>query len=569
MRYYGSLAYQPDQDRPWVMRGIPPHVAIRLKQIFPRVPKTAVAPFHFDHTDSICTDLSWFMDRYPLEVTDSDRARLNGGKDSFNATQAELERILLQAFVPPPYLGLRDGFAIRPYQAQAIEIAYRSRCLLLGDDLGLGKTYAAAGFCLKPGTLPAAVVVQTHLQGQWEQKITEFTSMRVHKIKGTRPYDLPPADIYIFKYTQLAGWVDVFTTGYFKTAIYDEVQELRTGMVSAKGCGAHRLSENAEFRLGLSATPIFGYGIEVWNIYNCLACDVLGSQGDFYREWVSDGMVKDPDALGTYLREQHVFLRRLKADVGQQMPKVNILHEIIESDGEPLKSIEAIAHDLAVRTVTGTFIERGKASRELDMLVRHATGVGKAPHVAAFARMLLEAGTPIVLAGWHRDVYDIWLRELAPFNPVMYTGTESPKQKEESVQLFCSGASKVLIISLRSGAGLDGLQFHCSTILFGELDWSKKIHEQLIGRLDREGQAEQVMALYLTCEDGSDPPILDVLAIKESQSRGIVDPGKPFEASHSDDSRMKALAQMFLGQREYSRLTSNHATSQPEQAALL
>lgn len=553
MRTYGSLAF--NQDRGWVMTGIPPHVAIRLKQLFPRIPKGMTAPFYFDHTDPMCADLCWFTDRYPMEMESSDRLKLDQGLQSFNALQAELETILLPDYVPPAYLGLRKGQEVRPYQAQAVEVVRRSRTLLLGDDLGLGKTYSATALFLTPGTLPAAVVVQTHLQIQWEEKITTFTNLRVHKIKGTRPYSLPPADVYIFKYSQLYGWVDVFQQGLFKSVAFDEVQELRTGVSSLKGRGAKVLSQSVAYRLGLSATPIYGYGLEVWNIYDALDCNVLGTLSDFAREWAGyDRTVKDPEALGSYLREQHVFLRRLKADVGQQLPAVNTIHQTVESDGDAIKSIEELARQLARRAMTGSFMERGQAARELDMRARQATGIGKAPYVAAFVRMLLENGTPVVLAGWHRAVYDIWLAELAEFNPVMYTGTESPKQKNEAQQAFVSGQSNLFIISLRSGAGLDGLQFRCSTIVHGELDWSKKVHEQLVGRLDREGQEDQVMSIYLTCEDGSDPPILDVLAIKESQSRGIVDPGKPFEIRKSDDSRIRALARMFLGRREFEQL---------------
>lgn len=558
MRTYGALAYLKDADN-WVMTGVPPHVAIRLKQIFPRIPKTSTNPFRFDNTTAICADLCWFMDRYPMAMSDDDAGRVRGGKQSFETSQTEIERVLSGEYLPAALVGLREGQVVRPYQAQFGEVWIRSKRMVLGDDIGIGKSYSMAAFCLQPGTLPAAVVVQTHLQEQWRDKIETFTTLRAHKINSTKPYPLPPADVYLFKYSQLAGWVDVFSTGFFRTVGYDEVQELRTGMASQKGQGAHVLSLHAEYAAGFSATPIYGYGAEIWNIYRCLASDVLGDSMDFRREWTDNqGRVKDPDALGSALREQHAFLRRTKADVGQHVPPVNVVHEIIESDSDALKSIETLARQLAMRTVTGSFTERGQAGRELDMMVRQATGVGKARHVAAFCRLLLDAGNPIILAGWHREVYDIWLRELRVYKPVMYTGTESPKQKEESVRAFLAGETDLFIISLRSGAGLDGLQARCSTVVFGELDWSKKIHEQLIGRVDREGQENYpIMAIYLTCEDGSDPPILDVLALKESQSRGIVDPGKPFEAQHSDDSRIKALAQMYLGKRNHLKIVDD------------
>lgn len=560
MRTYGNLSYNNEHSK-WVMTKIPPNVAIRLKQLFPRIPKHETLEYTFEDTLDQCADLAWFIQRYPLEMSCADSNRLNVRTSAYQDVQLELENILSQNYQAPTYAGLREGEKVRPYQAQAVEIANRSKVLLLGDDLGLGKTYSSIALFLsgaQQGRLPVAVVVQTHLQGQWEKKITSFSTLSVHKIKGTKPYELPNADVFIFKYSQLMGWIDTFRTGIFKRCAFDEVQEIRTGTESQKGQAAKELSTHAEVVLGLSATPIYGYGSEIWNIYHCMGSDVLGSREDFEREWLCDDRaVKDPEALGAYLREQHVFLRRLKADVGQQLPRVNVLHEIVESDSQALAGIDAIARQLARRALTGSFAERGQASRELDMMVRQATGIGKARSVAAYARILLRSGVPLILCGWHRAVYEIWLDELAEFKPVMYTGTESPKQKDAAVMAFSSGETNLFILSNRAGAGIDGLQYRCSWIIFGELDWSKKVHLQLIGRLDREGQDEQVTAIYVTTEDGSDPPILDVLAIKESQSTGIVDPGKALEPNYRDSSRLKALAKRYLGKAEYKDLTEN------------
>lgn len=55
-------------------------------------------------------------------------------------------------------------------------------------------------------------------------------------------------------------------------------------------------------------------------------------------------------------------------------------------------------------------------------MMRQATGIAKAPYVLEFVRMLVESGESVMLYGWHRDVYNIWLERLAEFNPVMYTG---------------------------------------------------------------------------------------------------------------------------------------------------
>ncbi len=307
------------------------------------------------------------------------------------------------------------------------------------------------------------------------------------------------------------------------------------------------LSKNVDYVLGLSASPIYNYGNEIWNVMNIINHGCLGTENEFLREWTRYGnSVFDPKALGTYLRESCLMLRRTRSDVGRELPPVNKIIHTVQYDSETAYKNMEIAKMLAVKVISGSFVERGQAARELDMMLRHDTGVGKAVGVANYVRILLENGEPIILAGWHRDVYDIWLKELKEFNPVMFTGSESPIEKDAAKNAFINGKTNLFIISLRSGIGLDGLQHRCNTVVIGELDWSPKVHEQLISRADRDGQKEQVTAIYLICDDGSDPPIIDMLGLKSSQSHGILNPLSAIESVHSDDSRIKVLAEQYL-----------------------
>lgn len=553
IRTYGALAL--DGDR-WTLSGTPPHLAIRLKQIFPRIAKAAVAPFTFPHDWPTCADLGWFTSRYPMVMSASDRALLTQGREAFEAKQAELERILMPDYVLPETVGLAPGQVIRAYQAQAIELLMASTGLLLGDEVGLGKTYVTAGACLRPGALPAAVVVQTHLQKQWAKKIGEFTGLRTHIIKGTKPYDLPPADIYLFRYSQILGWIDTFKAMQFKLVAYDEIQELRTGRGTGKGAAAYRLSSLATYRLGLSATPIMGYGAEIWNIMQFINETALGSFEDFGREWCGmnhrNGKMNliDPKALGTFLRDEHTFLRRTKHDVGQMMPPVNRIVETVDYDAAKVASVEALATALAIRATTGGFEERGRAARELDIMMRQTTGVAKAKSVAGVARIVVEGGAPLVLVGWHREVYDIWNAELADLKPAMYTGSESPAAKAKNLERFLSGETEILIMSLRSGAGIDGMQFRSSTMIFGELDWSPGIHHQCLGRLDREGQKDPVTGIFLVVDEGSDPPMMEVLGVKASEATQVIDPTLGVQPVHADRAKLQGLVEIYLAKRK-------------------
>jgi hypothetical protein len=424
--------------------------------------------------------------------------------------------------------GFRNGSGPYPGQRQAIELYYKRKGLLVADEGGGGKTWVAMGAMVGSPYLPAAVVVDANLAIQWKEEFLDpYTYLTSHIIEGTRPYSLPPANVYLFKYSNIAGWVDIAATGFFKQVIFDEIQAGRTGDTSDKGKAMKVFADNAEMRLGLSATFFFNYGAEAWNVMRYVDPDLLGPFDEFVREWcvMAPGgkwKVENPDALGAYLRQTQAVIRRKG-----QGRKVNRLMVNVDYDEDVAEKSEDLARALAIRVVTGKFAESGQAARELDALARHTTGVAKAKSVAAYVRILLERDVPVILAGWHRDVYDIWMEELGDFKPVMITGSETASKKNRNKLAFIKGDTNLLIISLRSGQGIDGLQKRCRTIVIGELDWAPPVYDQLIWRVDRPGQlSDEIDVLFCVSDGGSDPTVLSVNAIKRDQSRGIHDPNE-------------------------------------------
>jgi hypothetical protein len=546
-RIYGRLAFN-QAGRFWEITELEPQVAIRAKRIFPRIASTQVGSYTFVDSDETRAELEWFLARYPLDVSGGDREALASGRLRYERIRSEIEGVLLRSWKPSTVPArLRDGVTLRPNQARVVEVARRTGRLIVADDVGLGKTLGALAAVMDDRYLPCAIMVQPHVANQWfDEFIRKFTTLSAHVIAGTVPYPLPDRDCYIFKYSNAYGWVNIAETGRFRSIVFDEVQELRHGRLTDKGAAADVFARHAGLRIGLSATPIFGYGGEMFNICDIIEPGILGTREEFIREWCTTNdekkmVVKDAAALGAHLRDLHLILR----EVGQGPPPNRIIHDV-PYDEEAAAADEALARALAIKVLKGSFTERGQAARELDMMARHATGVAKARHVAAFCRILLEAGTPIILGGWHRDVYDIWMRELAPFKPLLYTGSETPRQKDEVKQAFMAGESDCIIMSLRSGAGLDGLQHRCATVVHGELDWSREVHKQLAGRLRPHARTDPITEIYVVADGGSDPLIASVQGLKASQARGIIDPKGGLEQVHTDESRIKALAQMYL-----------------------
>lgn len=530
----------------WQLSDMPPHVVIKFKHLFPKIKQSAVQPFHIDNNDETCCDLEWFHSRYPFDMSDGHRALMQKRSRDYREFQEENMRLISGEYTPPAIIGFKDGKELKDFQLTAVALFNRVKRLLIADVVGLGKTVEALGGLMNPDTLPALVVVQSHLPDQWCDKIEEFTSLDAHAIKITKPYKLIRKDIIVIKYTNIAKWIDVLAEYGFKTMVLDEVQEVRR-LESQKHEACKTLADNMEYVLGLSGTPIVNYGNETYNLFTVIDPTIFPNREEFSREWLSgERMVNDPQALGAYLKERCSYIRRTKSDVGYKGEPPNKIVHTVDFDKKAIDEMQDRAKVLAHAVLQGSFVERGQASRELSIMVRKATGVSKAKYVAEYVRMILENDEKVLLAVWHRDVYDIITEELKEYNPVWYSGTESENQKNASKEAFINGDSKIMLISLRSAVGLDGLQECCSYVVFGEFDWTGAMHEQVIGRLDRYGQTKQVTAIFLASDSGSDPIVMDIIGMKKSQQDGIMNPFGVKEKNNSDDTIIKSFAQKLL-----------------------
>jgi SNF2 family DNA or RNA helicase len=546
----GIIRHDPKKNM-WVIE-CAPHVAIRLKRVFARINTYDFGTLRLSATPENSFDLQWFLQRYPMVVE-------NPGTLSTLAARHERKATLIEEILAGS-LSLRKfdlKLPLREYQAHAVEMWYGAGGLLLADDVGLGKTAVCCGGVIDPRLRPALVVCQTHLPYQWRDQFHKFTDLRVHILKKSTPYNLAAdgrmPDVIISNYHKLAGWAETLAP-LIKSVTFDEVQELRHRDTN-KYLAARHITENVEFRLGLSATPIYNYGGEIFNVISMLSPDALGEWAEFQREWCiyddQKPIIRDTKAFGIYAREAGLMLRRTRKEVKRELPEVTVVPHYIEAKPDAILALKGKAIELAKlilaqkETIKG---QKMRASGEFDMKMRQATGISKAPFVAQFVKFLVEENDePVVLFGWHREVYNIWMEELKSLRPVLYTGTESPKEKEESKQKFLKGESKVLIISLRAGAGMDGLQDICHVAVFGELDWSPGVHEQCIGRIHRDGQDDPCTAYYLLSDSGSDPIISDVLGIKKQQIEGIRDPNQELVTKlQTDGDHIKRLAEKFL-----------------------
>ena len=543
-RTYGTLSYNR-RSRCWVVKG-DPSVTEMCKRLFPGSAGSKRGEARFPAHRRTAGELCWLMMRFPLTVKMADLPLWDKAVAEARAYAVRQEQAArLPSRMTPPE-GSFTGELMAFQQEGLAFLLQHDRCLL-ADEMGLGKTVQALSWLASTGLFPALVIPPAHLTRNWQEETARFLRIggappRVHVVRGLKPYDLPEADVYVMHYLLLRGWKEALPTLPFRAVIFDEIQELRhTG--TEKYSAASLLSESCEHVIGLSGTPIYNKGGEIWNVINILDYHFLGDWESFSREWCygyGNAVVVKPDLLGAYLKREGLMLRRTKQEVLKELPpKRRLVQELDWNDKVYARLMEPILPELLRWKSDGTLTASTRAMLEeqISQRARQATGVAKAPYVCQFVRALLEGGEKVLLFAHHHEVMDIYKKELHAFAPGFITGRETSAMKDRAVERFMTGKTDLVCISLRAASGLNLQRATC--VVFGELDWSPAVHSQAEDRAHRIGQEESLLCYYLVSPQGSDAAMQEALGLKVSQFVGLMG-DTPVSAREAADAASQA-----------------------------
>lgn len=526
-----------------------PAVMECAKRVFPGS-RTKSGVLKFPATRRLFGELNWFLLRYPMDIKCAARFATDREKALEHAARRETNHEMAPTHPKAHFEG-----TLYEYQATGVSFLTHNQRALLADEMGLGKTVVALASLAATEAFPAVIVAPSSVQRQWVRMAEVFLRApsresllqeQAHIIKGTKPYRFPDLPLHVIHYGLLDYWRDTLRDLGYKAIVFDEIQELRhTG--TNKYSAASLLASDAVYCWGLSGTPVYNYGSEIWSVLNILDYHCLGDFDSFTVEWC-DGygtkVVKKPDVLGDYLRREGLMIRRRKADVqGELPPKRRIVMDIAHDESEYRKLINearSLARDYAGMT---DFHEKGVAARKIEGAVRRAAGVAKAPFVADFVASLIAAGERPLVFSYHHDVHnEIATKLWQTCRVVKITGVESPSDKEYAVRSFAGGDAQAALISLRCAAGLDGLQGVGTCVVFAELDWSPAVHSQCEDRLHRIGtEAESILCYYLVSSTGFDEVVQTALGLKVGQFVGLMGDDAPADTSGEARAHLQAI----------------------------
>jgi len=500
-------------------------------------PDEAIVP----DTEHNVKKIKWIMERYPLEI----RSKFIWQRKTRHMVipKRRWTRIEKLRKANP---GQQFRGTLLNFQREGLDFLTKSSGnALLADEMGLGKTVQTLAYlATEKQTFPALIVAPLVTLSNWQREIQKFLKKRSRNgriveedspssvlIRTGKSQDLEKYDFYIINYDLLHKRIDDLSKLNIKTIVCDEVQHLRSKSTK-KYAAVKKLAalDSIKYRIGLSGTPIYNRGSEIWPIVDILRPGLLGSFEEFcgYFCYVNEKgkaivLESKRASLGEELRK-HVMLRRKKSDVLKELKEKVRYKEFIDSDINYYHSeLDKIWKKLEEeqKTATSAF-DKFSAYKRAIQSERQAAGIAKLPHVIEFVKNIMEIEESVVVFCHHKAIHELLHKSLKEYSPSAIIGGQTDKERECNIDRFQNGESKLLIAGLRAGNVGINLS-RARYVIFAELDWSPAIHRQAEDRLHRIGQKNTVFAYYLIGNGTLDDHVANVLVDKSYEIDAIMD----------------------------------------------
>lgn len=417
------------------------------------------------------------------------------------------------------------------YQRRGILMLLKRAEMILGDDVGLGKTVESivAFTYMKSSNsqYKALVFTEKGALKQWQKEFawlapkitTKIVTAETHPESQLRAKTLSNSDtdVLITTYSTAYDYGQYLIEGmgpqfvlfadepnYFKnpeTKLHEKVLEVAV---------------EASRRYGLTATVIENKLEEALGVLRVITPGNVMSRARFYREFcireklrnkkifVTVGY-KNLDKFRDEIAPWYYGRRRTDPEVEQKLPEVITKDiEVILSKKQSQKVVEAM--DRLFETATGAVksIETLAALTIAQQMVND-TGLLNFTFGSAKTDALIEMlqnsleGHRVIVFSRFRTLIDRLEADLtaAGVVSVRITGAESAEERELAIQRFMSDGKDRCNVLLGTRAAQKAINLQkAGHVFFYDLPWSYGLYKQAIGRADRTGSTHDKIGVY-------------------------------------------------------------------------
>jgi len=470
---------------------------------------------------------------------------------------------------------------LRPYQHEAVDWVRRKRHVLIGDDVGLGKSLEAIAAVEAVDAYPALIVCPAFLRPLWFSNLPSwiaaarneeqyngdpaigemvssngFTFLKQlpkrsilltnYETLVRRDTKEPPEPGFTFDPPQkkkkgpfLSPLAEALIAHGLKSIIVDESSYVKSSK-SKRTRAIRSIARHCEYRILLSATAVKNRPQELISQLEILGLlDRFGGSWAFLQQfcdarkdafgyWDFTGASNLPE-LNRRLRET-CYIRRTKDTVQQELPgKTRVVVPLPISNRAEYERAES---DVIAWIRSKHGLEAADRATRAETLVRinalrKLAAEGKMDAILEWIQTLWDAEEKVVSFVYHHEFAKELQKHFDSRNCGLTVdrimGDVIPERRAEIVKWF-NDSSHVqnLIVGVEAGGlGID--LTGASNCAFMELGWTPTDIEQAEGRLHRFGQKKPVTSYFLIGKGTIEESIYRLLCEKEITVRAVLD----------------------------------------------
>ncbi|MFV0937410.1 SNF2 helicase associated domain-containing protein [Bacillus thuringiensis] len=435
---------------------------------------------------------------------------------------------------------------MRKYQVYGFEwmktLAHYRFGGILADDMGLGKTLQSIAFIdsvlteIREKKLPILVVSPSSLVYNWFSELKKFAPhIRAVIADGNQAErrkilkDITEFDVVITSYPLLRRDIRLYARP-FHTLFLDEAQAFKNPTTQTARAVK---TIQAEYRFGLTGTPVENSLEELWSIFHVVFPELLPGRkefGDLRREDIAK-------------RVKPFVLRRLKGDVLNELPEK--IEHLQSSELLPDQKSLYAAYLAKLREETLKHLDKETLRKNKIRILAGLTRLRQiCCHPALFVddykgssakfEQLLEileecrsTGKRILIFSQFTKMLSIIGRELnRQAIPYFYLDGSTPAQdRVELCDRFNEGEGDLFLISLKAGG--TGLNLTgADTVILYDLWWNPAVEQQAADRAYRMGQKNTVQVIKLVAQGTIEEKMHELQESKKNLIAEVIEPGE-------------------------------------------
>jgi len=425
---------------------------------------------------------------------------------------------------------------LHDYQKRVASHVTKGKGNALFLEMGLGKTLTTleilAWRMWKGKTRRTLVIAPKRICDQvWRQEVTHWkyplsvSLLNQSPAKRVAELKKPQADVYLLTYEKLQ-WLEETGLFPFDTVVLDELSKMKNSGSMRWRAFKRILARHKPYRLGLTGTPAPNGYPDLWAQMYCLdEGRALGPvKGRYLNKYFIDTS-SDPrryhrwvprpgaiNAINETLRKAGVISMRA-SDVLGQLPPVQLPSVRLELPAKVRAIYQELENDLVANMPDGTVVLPSHMAVVQTKLRQVSSGfmldedggvhrlhTGK---VRALEEVLEEMdGEPLLVVYTYQEELAM-IKEQLGHVPWLGGGT-----KDSDADAWIAAWNKrelplLLVQPQSAGHGLN-LQKGGHNVLFYSADWNLETYQQVIARLDRQGQESTVFVRHLVAGEVED-----------------------------------------------------------------